>query len=599
MTARGSLGRFLSLFALLGAPVLHAHPLSLSTLHANVEEESIEVHLYVMVEDLVLFHELQSGPDFRIPRSSIEEAARTHAAQLLEEIQFRAEAGPPLANHLVGIDTSDLPVNGVHWDELKVHRIVFQFSFTLGDRPDVITLIQNLGGESPPVPSEMTVRLFHRGVLIDQAILSHGTTRSTVLDWDLDWDSLRRDPEQVREMLRQREDDRLGLPASTLVYAFLYLDETGARLELLIPLLVLDRWMDLTFEEEGRLSVHLQRRQRSAIAGQLANSFELTLDGKVEKARLERLQFHGPRPQDLAITAPETDVFRHSGRVALMFHFPSEEIPHAVSLEWKEFRGLPQLNASFYPFAERRQGVFLDPITSTLTWNSDKVRRFPPPLPRPPLDYSRSHSVPGTVLLALLLMLGVLWGLYRRRVRVRLAVPLLILLLVILPVSPKICLFPVTLWLPVTQAVSPSPDQIDRVFNSLLQNLYRAFMLQDEERVYDALAAEVEEPLIEPLYLQFLESLRMRDQGGAVARVNRIETRDTHLLSLSTRREPHLEVEAEWLVHGTVEHWGHLHRRTHRHRAHFTLRHGDDGWRIQDFQPLRTERVRMEIAIRR
>jgi len=578
---------------------LRAHPLSLSTLQANVEEGAIEAFLHVMVEDLMLFQELQSGPDFRIPLSVLEAAAHEHARELTRDVVWRTEDGNQLPMELVSVDTSDLPATGVHLDELKVYRIVFRFRIALVERPEFLTLMQSLGGDEPPVPSEMTVRLFHQGVLIDQILLMHGAAYTTRLDWDLDWETLRRDPETVRALLRQRIDEDLGITVSSVAYSFLYLKPEAVRLELLIPLLVLDQWMDLPFEDQGRLSIQRQRELRQRIYRQVAEQFALLIAGEPRSASLERIQFHGPRPQDMAMTAPETDIYRHNGRVSLMLTLPLHTAPREIAFRWKDFTGMVHLQTSFYPFDERRQNHVLDPSSPSFSWTTDTPPSLHGPRPRPAPEWTRTHSLPGLPVVALLTFFLLLAIWFRGRLSLRVALPTAVALLGLsLTVPDRFTRIPVTL--PFKQPIPPEAETVELIVTSLLENLYRAFQLREPEAIYDALAAEVDEDLVESLYLQVLESLRMEDQGGAVSRVQKVSPEMVTVDALpGSGGGEVIALTADWTVSGTVEHWGHIHRRTHRHRADFTLRPRDGIWKIEAFQPLSSERIQMEITLRR
>jgi hypothetical protein len=101
---------------------------------------------------------------------------------------------------------------------------------------------------------------------------------------------------------------------------------------------------------------------------------------------------------------------------------------------------------------------------------------------------SLSHGVPG--MLILLVIGGLCWPIARITVR-----------------SPFVAV------------PNFSDDEAKALTSSLLRNIYQAFEYRTESDVYDALAQSVDGKLLETLYLQLQQGLKMQEQGGAVARV--------------------------------------------------------------------------------
>ena len=124
-------------------------------------------------------------------------------------------------------------------------------------------------------------------------------------------------------------------------------------------------------------------------------------------------------------------------------------------------------------------------------------------------------------------------------------------------------------------------DNALEIFRALHRNMYHAFDFTGEEDIYDALALSVDGPLLDELYNELYQSLVMRDEGGALARV-------TDLVPLRTSLEWDGErygtvgfgVVHTWRVEGTIYHWGHSHVRTNEYEAGYTVLARPDGWRI-------------------
>ncbi|MFT5121480.1 MAG: hypothetical protein ACI9QL_002365 [Candidatus Omnitrophota bacterium] len=147
---------------------------------------------------------------------------------------------------------------------------------------------------------------------------------------------------------------------------------------------------------------------------------------------------------------------------------------------------------------------------------------------------------------------------------------------------------------PSSIAVPPEAEAIE-TFNQLQRNIYRAFDYVKEEDVYDALAQSVSGELLDRMYNDVYDSLIMREEGGAVCRVDQVDIQSTEFLgSDETLNQPNYRVRCTWEVHGKVRHWGHAHERTNRYAAEYLLTADADRWLIADVAVLKQERLTTE-----
>lgn len=146
-------------------------------------------------------------------------------------------------------------------------------------------------------------------------------------------------------------------------------------------------------------------------------------------------------------------------------------------------------------------------------------------------------------------------------------------------------------------AHEPPPEkEAIAIFQSLQRNIYGAFEQLDEDGVYDVLAHSVDGDLLDEVYNEVYQSLILRDQGGAVARVKGVEILDANLDSsgvLDTEQAAAFHVRSRWRVHGAVYHWGHIHSRTNEYRALFTVAQCAGNWRITAINNMEQQRVPM------
>jgi hypothetical protein len=158
-----------------------------------------------------------------------------------------------------------------------------------------------------------------------------------------------------------------------------------------------------------------------------------------------------------------------------------------------------------------------------------------------------------------------------------------------------------------------STDEARRVVTQLLSSAYKAFRYRGENEVYDALAVSTSGDVLEDLYLQIQQSLRMAEQGGAVARVKQIDVIEADRQTpLSTGNPPHSAFAftclCRWNVSGTVEHWGHIHQRTNQFQASLLVEpvpvQTDDAtspeyhWKLTRIDVLDSQRLHFETRLR-
>jgi hypothetical protein len=149
-------------------------------------------------------------------------------------------------------------------------------------------------------------------------------------------------------------------------------------------------------------------------------------------------------------------------------------------------------------------------------------------------------------------------------------------------------------WDPVEPPTPPLPsaELVAAHFAQLHGNIYRAFDYDDEEAIYAALAQSVHGSLLERLYIEIYESLILRDEGGVVAKVQKVEIQSASpRLPLANSATAVIEVDCSWRVHGYVRHWQHTHRRVNEYDATYAMRRVDGSWKICEVRTTRQERL--------
>jgi hypothetical protein len=144
------------------------------------------------------------------------------------------------------------------------------------------------------------------------------------------------------------------------------------------------------------------------------------------------------------------------------------------------------------------------------------------------------------------------------------------------------------------QVALPDAAEASDICRSLQTNVYDAFEKKAPSDIYDVLAYSVDGDLLDEVYNEVYQSLIMRDQGGAVARIKGIKILDVELDHAGVLAETDtaaFTVRSRWRVHGAVYHWGHVHSRTNEYTARITITKRDGSWKITKIDDLEGERI--------
>jgi hypothetical protein len=135
----------------------------------------------------------------------------------------------------------------------------------------------------------------------------------------------------------------------------------------------------------------------------------------------------------------------------------------------------------------------------------------------------------------------------------------------------------------------PSKKETAKILQGLLLNTYRAFMLQEDEDIYDILSLSVSGEFLSEVYLQNRENMRMSDSDGTMAIIHQLDIKSIH--SVVQEKDGHLAIAANWDVYGSVHHQNHVHYRCNTYKAQVTIGRTDNYWKLVKIQLLDEQRV--------
>ena len=574
---------------------LVGHPISLSTAVADIYPDHLQVELRILVEDLVLYHQLKADGEQTVSREDLMTASELHRSFLKQYFRVFLKDGEPLPGEITEVDLSEIPQTGVRLDQVMEVGVYYYFHLPMEQQPDYLTFTQQFGGSDAPVPSVMDLILLQKGARLDFPVqIGPRSPHSIALDWENPPRNDRTYWKERREWMKQRREALLGVTSYSATYAYLYLEPREIRFEILVPLLTLETWLPLQREEADYLSVAEQDAMEEALPGFLQEVCQTHIDGMEVTAQLDRLDFFTLDIRDFAKKQARKKVGVANARVGMILSFPTKGNFQSASLEWSFFNEVtPLLNTMTYVFDQPGERFFFTDNERTWQWQSPKHVSGPqvsswlslPPVP----------SMPTMPLSLLFLLAAFSGGAFALKRNWKIAVPLLVL---------GGCF---GWWNPVWQQMViphptkevplPTPPEQNQIAEVLLRNIYRSFDYLQDADVYSALSRSADGDYLEKLYLQIKKGLILTEQGGAHSRVRNVQWLESEPTSHSTQAQS-FSLSVKWEITGTVEHWGHIHTRRNAYRAELEVKAVDDEWKLVDLEVLDEDQVESSTQLR-
>lgn len=562
----------------LAGGLLADDPIVIRAMHATtiaevfIEEESVRVEMEIGIADLRAFHNLlvdELRETLRLDPEPLDERLQRF---FREDFVIRAGVGDPLPGRVAEIVSR----NRVQRDAITGEALANQPSdaetvlyvileFPIEGRPESLSIrppqLPDAGGPAANV-GFMT---YHRGLPVtDFRYL--GGEEVLDLDWEDPWFSRFRNTNLKR---------RFDAPIS----AYLYVEHYEARQEVVLRPVDLQQWVDLGLEGREVIPVAEQEALKQKVVDFLIACNPVTIDGVRVEPQLDRIHFLRRTLKQTGVIDPPEDLPIHSAMLGVIFYYPLEKLPEHAEMRWELFHPrFPEVPSAACDEAGGLPQV-LTADQPVLSWDNFLVDPQIPGVMRIlPEPESAGPFIPLLSLIAVGALFWVLSGAMDARRAAR-RVPNSTWAYAALAAASAVLLFPYARIPFGTPAIAANETRV--VLGGLLHNVYRAFDLRDEERIYDTLERSVSGDFLTDVYLETRRGLELENQGGARARVKDVEMLETETTGYrSNGSELELELRSSWIVSGVVGHWGHLHQRRNQYDARFTLRFASGSWKI-------------------
>jgi hypothetical protein len=582
----------LSLFVatLCATTLTYAHPLSMTAAEVNITPTNITVQLDVLAEDLVLFHDLPTDPDTRVSYQALQHASTNHTSFIQRNLHLLDGDGQRLIGQAREIDPSDLPRSGILQVDWMKHRVRYHIDYPLTAPPSFLTILQRFGGEKAIIPAVMDLTLMQQGIWIGKPIQLQAGDPHTIA---LDWKNTAQRPENWQALQAKRaaeQEARLGIESYSGVYSYIYLTDEGLRHELLMPLLDLEEWLPIPRAHPAQLSVEEQKALIARLEELFHGEQGVEINGRSVSAMVQRVQYFGLEALDFAVAAEPKPISMYQGRVGIILDYPSAQSPTQVRMPWSRFTPrMASLRSMLFLWDEAVGEYFFTPDHPEWSWVGAGVSpyRFDLPIPRKyaPVFYQHIGFI---TLVAPLTWLA--WaGWWRRTTQTLLASVSVVITFILAAGSMKMV------------HTMPSFSECDTVARALIHQTYVAVNERSEDAVYDTLALSVRGNLLDELYNEIVSGLILEEQGGAKAHVDRVRIQNAGPAAIEALPQGWARFDATcaWTARGTVEHWGHIHRRENAYKARLSIASNQQGWRITDIQFDQAEVVGASTSLRK
>jgi len=573
----------------------------MSSVVVDVQPTKVIVEMNIMTEDLALYHELETGTDNRIPAADLRKAATLHETFLTNFFHVISAEGKELPAANMQKDTAQIDEEGLYPADLMQFSVIYQFEYPLQKPQPYLTFSQDFGGGGEGVmPARMDLMILQTGQWIENPVqLDHGATHTVAFDWEKGPPPPARGFDEIQRRNEIERRKKLGITSYSGVYSFIYLEPYEARLELLIPLMTFETWMPLDRKDPSMITVEEQKAAAALVEPFLKTNVFTTINGEEIAPRLSRLDFYGLDFKDFARRPTPKDLSIYHARMGIILTFPSAELLNEVVLKWEKYtKRVPFIRADVFVDDEPPYRAYFEPVASEFKWTNEGQIQAPvfATLSPPPPVPSMKLPVTGLIFLAASVFVLVRSISDSRRTRSHAIRAVMVVILGGISAGTW-SVGMISIQHPFLKPAALPAEEKELITQSLMNNLYGAFSYRDENAIYDALNRSLSEGALRKVYLQFQSSLHVAEQGGARANIESLEWMELR----PDRERPAnriFSMEADWIVEGTVEHWGHIHNRRNHYRADIVVGTSEEQWRILEINILEQEREKLDTSLR-
>ena len=378
---------------------------------------------------------------------------------------------------------------------------------------------------------------------------------------------------------RPRGARRLTSP----VMSYLSVEPYEVRQEILIQARAAMQFLGVDEQGMGSIPVESLDPVKAGLLRIVQSANPIAIDGQPATPVAARADFVTLGPTGVMVRPEPVPESLDDGIIGVTLVYETPDMADAITMDWQLFSpAVTKIEATITdPFGGTT--VILSPDEKVLRWRSRLSGYQVPVIAEIAVEKRR---LPVVSLLLFLAAAGVA-GISLRRNKRRVGQPLLVGILSLGFVLYPFARFPVDL--PWVLHWAPSTERTAVVLDSLLTNVYRAFSVRDESRVYDRLSKSVIGDQLSQIYLENRRAIEFENRGGAHANVDEVAIRSVD--DVKRHDQEGFVAEATWSVSGSVNHFGHTHYRQNQYHALVTFVMDGNYWKLKTIELIDEKRV--------
>jgi len=367
------------------------------------------------------------------------------------------------------------------------------------------------------------------------------------------------------------------------VMSYLSVEPYEVRQEVLIQARAAVQFLGSDEEGMGGIPVTSLEPVKSGILDVVRKANLIYIDGLPAEAVLARADFVTLGPAGVIVRPEPVAESLDNGIIGLTLVYETPDMADEIRIDWQLFsETVRKIEATTTdPFGGAT--MILSPEENALIWKSRLSGYRVPVIEEITVE---KPKIPVVSIVVFLMALALL-TLSIRVDSVLSGRPLLLGILGLGFAAYPFLRFPVDV--PWVAQWKPSTERTSVILDGLLTNVYRAFDVRDESRVYDRLATSVTGDQLTQIYLENRRALELENRGGAQANVDEVDLLPVDGVTAS--EDGGFIADAVWTVSGSVSHFGHTHYRRNRNHALVTFVRDGDAWKIRGIELIEEKRI--------
>jgi len=367
------------------------------------------------------------------------------------------------------------------------------------------------------------------------------------------------------------------------IMTYLSVEPYEVRQEVLIRARAAVQFLGVDERGMGSIPVTSQEAVKQGILEVFQKTNPISIDGNLAAPVLTRTDFVTLGPAGVVLRQEPIVESLDQGIIGLTLVYETPALADEVAVDWQLFsKTVQRVEAtSTDPFGGAT--VILSPDANRWQWKS-RLSGYQVPVIEEIAVQQKNQPIVSIALFSIALIL-ILVAFIKKQSHLPRSLVLGVLGL-------GFVLYPFATYpldLPWVSRWAPSHQRTAIILNGLLTNVYRAFDVRDESRVYDRLAVSVTGEQLSKIYLENRKALEFENRGGARANVDEVKVLAVD--DVRQEKDKGYSANARWTVSGSVSHFGHTHYRRNQYHARVRFINENGYWKIQNIELIDEKRV--------